>query len=157
MGKLTVVTGAAGFIGRNTVAALNQRGNEDLLLVDTLGTDEKWRNLLGLRYEDLISPDQFLALISGRGAVQGIDSIIHLGACSATTERMPISCFAIITSTHERSVNGAWHTMRASSTPPAAPPTVMEARATATMTASRRRSARSTCMAIRSTCLICGR
>lgn len=83
MGKLIVVTGAAGFIGRNVVAALNARGQDDLLLVDHLGSDEKWKNLIGLRYEDLISPDQYLARLAG------IDSgaIIHLGACSATTER----------------------------------------------------------------------
>jgi ADP-L-glycero-D-manno-heptose 6-epimerase len=80
-----VVTGAAGFIGRNTVAELNRRGHDDLLLVDTLGNDEKWRNLVGLRYEDLIPPADLLPwLDANRGRV---DAIIHLGACSATTER----------------------------------------------------------------------
>jgi nucleoside-diphosphate-sugar epimerase len=44
MSGTIVVTGAAGFIGRNTVAALNRRGHEDVLLVDALGSDEKWRN-----------------------------------------------------------------------------------------------------------------
>jgi len=43
-----IVTGAAGFIGRNIVAALNARGIEDIILVDRLGTDDKWRNLRGL-------------------------------------------------------------------------------------------------------------
>jgi ADP-L-glycero-D-manno-heptose 6-epimerase len=77
--KLTVVTGAAGFIGRNVVAELNARGNTQLLLVDRLGTDEKWRN-------DIIDPDEFLKRITS-GALGPVDSIIHLGACSATTER----------------------------------------------------------------------
>jgi ADP-L-glycero-D-manno-heptose 6-epimerase len=84
--KLTVVTGAAGFIGRNVVAELNALGDTDLLLVDKLGTDEKWRNLLGLRFEDLIDPVEFLKRIES-GALGPVDSIIHLGACSATTER----------------------------------------------------------------------
>src|SRR5579863_341917 len=53
MGGPIVVTGAAGFIGCNCVAALNARGIDNLLLVDRLGNDEKWRNLIGLRFEDL--------------------------------------------------------------------------------------------------------
>jgi ADP-L-glycero-D-manno-heptose 6-epimerase len=83
---LTIITGAAGFIGRNTVAELNARGNTDLLLVDQLGTDEKWQNLLGLRFEDLISADELLNCVAAN-SLGKIDSIIHLGACSATTER----------------------------------------------------------------------
>jgi ADP-L-glycero-D-manno-heptose 6-epimerase len=84
---LIVITGAAGFIGRNTVAELNDRGNTNLLLVDNLGTDEKWKNLPGLRYEDLVSPDEFLRRIVSNLDLGKIKSIIHLGACSATTER----------------------------------------------------------------------
>ncbi|MGI4852810.1 MAG: ADP-glyceromanno-heptose 6-epimerase [Janthinobacterium lividum] len=88
MGKMTVVTGAAGFIGRNVVAELNRRGKTDLLLVDQLGTDEKWKNLLGLQYEDLLSPAEFLDRAHGIGnaALPEIDGIVHMGACSATTE-----------------------------------------------------------------------
>jgi len=81
-----VVTGAAGFIGRNVVASLNQRGHTDLLLVDSLGTDEKWKNLRGLQYEDVLSPAQFLELIAD-GRSLGTKACIHLGACSATTEK----------------------------------------------------------------------
>jgi ADP-L-glycero-D-manno-heptose 6-epimerase len=87
MAKLTVVTGAAGLIGRNTVAALNARGADHLLLVDKLGTDEKWANLLGLRFEDLVDPDQFINRIEASNNSLEVDAIIHLGACSATTER----------------------------------------------------------------------
>ena len=45
MADRIVVTGAAGFIGRNLVAELNRRGYDHLLLVDNLGTEDKWRNL----------------------------------------------------------------------------------------------------------------
>jgi ADP-L-glycero-D-manno-heptose 6-epimerase len=84
--RTVVVTGAAGFIGRNVVAALNRRGQANLLLVDHLGTDEKWKNLMGLEFDDIISPAAFLKLIDGEDT-PSFDGIIHLGACSATTER----------------------------------------------------------------------
>ncbi len=81
-----IVTGAAGFIGRNTVAELNRRGEEELILVDELGKDDKWKNLVGLRYEDIVSPEEFLGLIED-GTFADARALIHLGACSATTER----------------------------------------------------------------------
>jgi ADP-L-glycero-D-manno-heptose 6-epimerase len=80
-----VVTGAAGFIGRNVVAELNRRGEHHLILVDELGTDEKWKNLVGLRYEDILSPEAFLEALED-GLFANARSLIHLGACSATTE-----------------------------------------------------------------------
>jgi len=86
MSKLIIVTGAAGFIGRNVVVELNQRGHENLLLVDKLGTDEKWSNLVGLRFEDILSPDEFLKNVKA-GVVPKAAACIHLGACSATTEK----------------------------------------------------------------------
>ena len=86
MARPIIVTGAAGFIGRNTVAELNRRGEEDLILVDELGKGEKWRNLVGLRYEDIVSPEEFLGLIED-GNFAEAKTLIHLGACSATTER----------------------------------------------------------------------
>ena len=86
MARPLIVTGAAGFIGRNVVAELNRRGMDELILVDELGKDEKWKNLVGLRYEDLVSSEEFLGLIED-GAFADATSCIHLGACSATTER----------------------------------------------------------------------
>lgn len=81
-----IVTGAAGFIGRNLVAELNARGRRDLLLVDQLGTEEKWRNLVGLRFDDLLSPDDFRTRLRA-GSLPMVETVFHLGACSATTER----------------------------------------------------------------------
>ncbi len=89
MSATTVVTGAAGFIGRNVVAELNHRGKHELLLVDRLGTDERWKNLVGLQFEEILSPEEFLARLRGTGEkpLPEIDGIVHLGACSATTEK----------------------------------------------------------------------
>jgi ADP-L-glycero-D-manno-heptose 6-epimerase len=86
-----VVTGAAGFIGRNVVAELNRRGEDELILVDELGVSkpgeaEKWKNLVGLRYEDIVSPEDFLGLLE-QDAYADARAVIHLGACSATTEK----------------------------------------------------------------------
>jgi ADP-L-glycero-D-manno-heptose 6-epimerase len=91
MGVPIIVTGAAGFIGRNVVAELNARGEEDLILVDELGVSkageaEKWKNLVGLRYEGLVAPEEFLGLLE-EGAYADARAVIHLGACSATTEK----------------------------------------------------------------------
>jgi ADP-L-glycero-D-manno-heptose 6-epimerase len=91
MARPIVVTGAAGFIGRNVVAELNRRGEDEIILVDELGINqpgepEKWKNLVGLRYEDIVSPEEFLELLEG-GAFVDARAVIHLGACSATTER----------------------------------------------------------------------
>ena len=85
MSQRVIVTGAAGFIGRNVVAELNRRGFTNLLLVDHLGSDDKWKNLLGLKFEDLISPDSFHRQILS-STVPEARACIHLGACSATTE-----------------------------------------------------------------------
>src|SRR5665213_47789 len=86
MAKRTVITGAAGFIGRNVVDELNRKGQDDLILVDVLGSDNKWRNLVGLLYEDILSPEAFLSLVE-QDKLENVEAIIHLGACSATTER----------------------------------------------------------------------
>ena len=62
---------------------LNRRGVDDVLIVDNLGMDGKWKNLPSLRFSDIVTPE---SLISDPGAFE-TDAIIHLGACSATTER----------------------------------------------------------------------
>ncbi len=86
MARPIVVTGAAGFIGRNVVAELNRRGEEEIILVDELGRDDKWKNLVGLRFEDIVSPEEFLGLLE-EGAFADARSVIHMGACSSTTEK----------------------------------------------------------------------
>lgn len=84
---MIVVTGGAGFIGSAIVAGLNQRKISDILVVDELGTDEKWKNLQGLSYADYLEKGIFLELVLTEKLKLPIEAVFHLGACSDTTER----------------------------------------------------------------------
>lgn len=87
MTKPTIlITGGAGFIGSALVWALNQRGREDIFVTDFLGSDEKWKNLVPLKFADYAEGDSLLELLED-DALTDIDTVFHLGACSATTER----------------------------------------------------------------------
>lgn len=82
-----VVTGAAGFIGSVLTHRLNQLGRTNLILVDALGTDARWKNLVPLHYADYVDRDDFLAgILDGAYDDAGIEAVFHLGACSSTTE-----------------------------------------------------------------------
>ncbi len=86
MGGKYIVTGGAGFIGSNLVAELNRRGEDHILVVDELGQDEKWRNLVGLDYADYWEKDDFRFHLRN-DSLGETDVVFHLGACSSTTER----------------------------------------------------------------------
>jgi ADP-L-glycero-D-manno-heptose 6-epimerase len=89
---MIIVTGGAGLIGSAVVQHLNSSGREDILIVDHLGHTDKWRNLSPLRFMDYLEKDAFERLLDDgtlAGRLPGgatLDAVIHLGACSATTE-----------------------------------------------------------------------
>jgi ADP-L-glycero-D-manno-heptose 6-epimerase len=84
---MIVVTGGAGFIGSAIVWQLNQSGKDDIIIVDELGSEEKWKNLVGLKFADFIHKDDFISLILDEEISIDIESIIHMGANSSTTEK----------------------------------------------------------------------
>jgi len=83
---MIVVTGGAGFIGSRLVHALNQKGCHDLLVVDHLGSSQKWHNLNGLAFKDYLDRGQFMTELEAGRFGGRIQAIFHLGACSSTTE-----------------------------------------------------------------------
>jgi len=83
-----LITGGAGFIGSALVWELNRRGCENIVVCDRLSTDEKWKNLVPLKFADYIDGNDLLQAVQHSPAKLGhFDHVLHLGACSATTER----------------------------------------------------------------------
>lgn len=84
---MIVVTGGAGFIGSAIVWKLNQLGKSNIIIVDELGKDEKWKNLVGLKYEDFVNKLEFIEQVLDDVVPYGVEAIIHMGANSSTTEK----------------------------------------------------------------------
>lgn len=82
--QLIVVTGGAGFIGSGVIRHLNDKGMSNILIVDDLGKTEKWKNLVGKNFIDIIGRHEFFKWLEGRQDI--VEAIIHLGACSSTVE-----------------------------------------------------------------------
>jgi len=80
-----VVTGAAGFIGSNIVADLEEQGAGPIVVVDWFGTDERWRNLAKRKINAFVRPEDLAAWLDANAG--DVTTVIHMGAISATTER----------------------------------------------------------------------
>ncbi len=84
---MIIVTGGAGFIGSSIIAALNKRNITNILVVDELGTDQKWKNMCNLSFTDYVEKDDFLNMVIEDKLNSSVKAVFHLGACSDTTER----------------------------------------------------------------------
>ena len=82
---MIIVTGAAGFIGSAFVWQLNTMGIEDIIVSDKLRTEDKWLNLAKRKYYDWVDKDDLFNYLETTS--EKITAIIHMGACSATTEK----------------------------------------------------------------------
>ena len=84
---MIIVTGGAGFIGSAFVHKLNQEGYRDIIIVDHISESAKWKNLVPLKYREFYHKDMFLDILMAEELPAEIDAIVHMGACSSTTEK----------------------------------------------------------------------
>ena len=80
---MIVVTGGAGFIGSNVVAALEARGETGIVVCDTLGAGDKWRNVAKRELAGVVAPDSLFEFLEERRG--DVDAVFHMGAVSSTT------------------------------------------------------------------------
>ncbi|MFQ5985413.1 MAG: ADP-glyceromanno-heptose 6-epimerase [Alphaproteobacteria bacterium] len=82
---MIVITGGAGFIGSNLVAALSDRGERDLVVCDRLGRGDKWHNLAKHEVAEIVPPEELMGFLDSRAG--SVDGVVHMGAVTSTTER----------------------------------------------------------------------
>ena len=81
---MIIITGAAGFIGSVVAGELNQKGYNDLILVDDFSKKEKERNYIDLKYKSLVDRNNFFEWFKENH--EEVDFVVHLGARTDTTE-----------------------------------------------------------------------
>lgn len=84
---MIIVTGGAGMIGSAFIWKLNEMGEKDILVVDKLRTEEKWLNIRKREYSDWVDRDNLKEWLSVEENAKKIRAVVHMGACSATTEK----------------------------------------------------------------------
>ncbi len=81
---MIIVTGGTGFIGSNLVAALEEKGAKDIVVCDTFGEGDKWRNIAKRELRDIVHPDRLFDYLETHK--DKVEVIFHMGAISSTTE-----------------------------------------------------------------------
>lgn len=84
--KGILITGGAGFIGSSCISFLNQQGFNEIYISDQLGLDEKWKNLRGKQFKQFIPKDRLFEWLTPC-RLDDLSAVLHLGACSSTTEK----------------------------------------------------------------------
>ena len=84
---MIVITGGSGFIGSALVWRLNQKSVTEILVVDHLVESGKWKNLVPLRFNDYLDREVFITRLERGDFGNSIEAILHMGACSSTTEK----------------------------------------------------------------------
>lgn len=82
---MLILTGGAGFIGANTLKALNRRGRSDIVVVDNVARTEKWKNLVDRSFLRYLHKDALWPWLD-ENPDQSPEAVIHLGACTDTLE-----------------------------------------------------------------------
>lgn len=82
---MIIVTGGAGFIGSCIVRMLNDLNLSDIVIVDNIKSTDKWMNLRNKKFNEYINREDFLGRLSEFSGK--VSHVIHMGACSATTEK----------------------------------------------------------------------
>lgn len=81
-----ILTGAAGFIGSCFLWKLNSMGSNDIIIVDSDSAGSKSPNLSKKKFKDYLTKNELLMRL-GKNQLTEYDGVIHLGACSDTTEQ----------------------------------------------------------------------
>ena len=81
---MIIVTGGAGFIGSCVVRSLNDEGIYDVIIIDDIGSSDKWLNMRNKRYVSYYHKNAFINQLD---KLDDVTAVIHMGAQSATTER----------------------------------------------------------------------
>jgi ADP-L-glycero-D-manno-heptose 6-epimerase len=81
---MIIVTGGAGFIGSNILAGLEKEGYKDIVVVDWLGSEDKWKNIAKRELAAIVAPENMFDYLNAH--IGEIDAVIHMGAISTTTE-----------------------------------------------------------------------
>lgn len=84
---MIIVTGGAGFIGSAFVAFLNSQGISDILVVDELNSNARAKNLANKKFTDYVGKQEFIDSVRKGALSSNVTAIVHLGACSSTTEK----------------------------------------------------------------------